>query len=506
MATRLTRHPGFLGRDGKEVASVDVPVWRPIADIEGDLISYRDPELEALIPVWKDLRRELEGTEALATFNERLARSWAVETGILERIYAVDRGITNLLIEKGFRAELVAHGSVDRSPEELVEMLNAHKDALEGLFAFVSGERPLGTSFIKELLVALTRAQGSVEGVDPSGRLVEAPLRRGEWKALPNNPWRDDGTRYVYCPPEQVEAEIGRLLDFHARHGHVSAEVRSAWMHHRFTQIHPFQDGNGRVARALATLEFLKDHLLPPVVDRDDRPVYISALERADAGDLRPLVDLLSLIERKALLRAMSLAEVTLHEAANMRASAQSLARHLRTSFEAPEEALRRAGGVAQGLQEIAHERLSAAQRELQAQFAAVGVEVQVGTTRSDETTAHYYQWQIVQVARHFDYFAHTRAPRLWTRLHLRDHFRIDLIVSLHAVGRSPRGAMACTAFINQRLERQEDADPEWGVLPACDAPFAFSHASDAQLLRPSFEAWLDRCVTLGLDLIRGSI
>jgi hypothetical protein len=131
----------------------------------------------------------------------------------------------------------------------------------------------------------------------------------------------------------------------------------------------------------------------------------------------------------------------------NMRASAQSLARHLRTSFEAPEEALRQAGGVAQGRQEIAHERLSAAQRELQAQFAAVGVEVRVGTTRSDETTAHYDQAQIVQAARHFDYFAHTRAPRLWTRLHLRDHFRIDLIVSLHAVGRLPRGATACTAF-----------------------------------------------------------
>ena len=39
----------------------------------------------------------------------------------------------------------------------------------------------------------------------------------------------------------------------------VPLEVEAAWLHHRFTQIHPFEDGNGRVARALASLVFIPD-------------------------------------------------------------------------------------------------------------------------------------------------------------------------------------------------------------------------------------------------------
>lgn len=51
----------------------------------------------------------------------------------------------------------------------------------------------------------------------------------------------------------------------------VSPEVEAAWLHHRFTQIHPFQDGNGRIARLLASLVFIKAGWFPLVVTRDDR-------------------------------------------------------------------------------------------------------------------------------------------------------------------------------------------------------------------------------------------
>jgi Fic family protein len=70
-------------------------------------------------------------------------------------------------------------------------------------------------------------------------------------------------------------------------------------LHHAFTQIHPFEDGNGRVARALASLIFLKPSWFPVVVTRDDREKYIEALERADSGELRPLVALFVQSQRR---------------------------------------------------------------------------------------------------------------------------------------------------------------------------------------------------------------
>ena len=42
--------------------------------------------------------------------------------------------------------------------------------------------------------------------------------------------------------------------------------MEAAWLHHRFVQIHPFQDGNGRIARALSTLIFVKAGWFPLVV------------------------------------------------------------------------------------------------------------------------------------------------------------------------------------------------------------------------------------------------
>lgn len=81
-------------------------------------------------------------------------------------------------------------------------------------------------------------------------------------------------------------------------------------MHHAFTQIHPFQDGNGRVARALASIDFIEAGLFPLVVRREDRDVYIEALRSADAGDLGPLVRYFADVQQ-GLLRTKSAASTS---------------------------------------------------------------------------------------------------------------------------------------------------------------------------------------------------
>ena len=260
--------------------------WTPIEDY-GSHAALATAELGALAQVWREQRERLGNQEAYRQFEERLKREWAIETGLIERLYTLDRGISQLLIEHGIRAALIPHEH-GANPGAIVAMIADHKTAVEGVFDFVKGERPLSTSYIKELHALMTQHQATVEGVASLGRKTSVPLVRGAYKRLPNNPLRPDGTIHEYCPPEQIDSEMDRLMALHHQHDDVAPEVEAAWLHHRFTQIHPFQDGNGRIARALATLVFVKAGWFPLVVRDRQRAEYIDALETADDGDLKP--------------------------------------------------------------------------------------------------------------------------------------------------------------------------------------------------------------------------
>jgi fido (protein-threonine AMPylation protein) len=192
----------------------------------------------------------------------------------------------------------------------VARIIQDHYDALEGLFDFVGGRRQLSTGYIKELQAALLRNQDVYAVVDQFGKVFERPFEKGLYKTLPNNPTRPDGTVHEYCPPEHVASEMDRLVAMHAEHetGGVPVEVEAAWLHHRFTQIHPFADGNGRVARAIASLVLIKAGWFPLIVKRDDRVRYIEALEKADAEELKPLVSMATESQRNALMEAAEVA------------------------------------------------------------------------------------------------------------------------------------------------------------------------------------------------------
>lgn len=280
-----------------------VLVWKPITDLPEDWSSLTDGELGPLLQFWNDQRGDLEQSGALAVFSQRLAREWSIETGQIEGVYNLDRGITQTLIQKGINADLIPAQPGQKPPELIAAIIQDHADVLEGLFQFVRGERPLSKSYIHELHAALLRHQDTGLNMDQFGNLFEAKLTKGRYKDRPNNPKRPDGSVHQYCPPEQVEPEMERLLAMHEEHEKlgVPVEVEAAWLHHRFTQIHPYQDGNGRVARALASLLFIKAGWFPVVVTRDDQPRYLDSLEVADEGELRSLVDFFTHTEKRTM-------------------------------------------------------------------------------------------------------------------------------------------------------------------------------------------------------------
>jgi hypothetical protein len=66
--------------------------------------------------------------------------------------------------------------------------------------------------------------------------------------------------------------------------------ILAAVTHHKFTQIHPFDDGNGRVARLWSNYILLKSGYTPLIIRTSKKENYLTALQKADVGDIDPLV------------------------------------------------------------------------------------------------------------------------------------------------------------------------------------------------------------------------
>lgn len=65
-------------------------------------------------------------------------------------------------------------------------------------------------------------------------------------------------------------------------------------LHSSFERIHPFIDGNGRTGRLVLNLILVRLGFPPSIIFKASRNRYLTALDRADKGDLGPLAELLA--------------------------------------------------------------------------------------------------------------------------------------------------------------------------------------------------------------------
>ena len=474
--------------------------WKRIEDYEShEELAVR--ELVGLAQVSREHRERLGHQEAYLQFEERLKREWAVETGLIERLYTLDRGITQLLIDRGFRAELIPHGH-GTNPDRIVAMIADQKQAVETVFDFVKGERSLSTGFINELHALITRHQATVEGIDALGRNTSVPLIRGAYKRLPNNPLRSNGSVHEYCPPEHVASEMDRLIALHHTHGNVAPEVEAAWLHHRFTQIHPFQDGNGRIARALATLVFVKAGWFPLVIRDRDRAQYIAALESADGGDLMSLVKYFASLQRGEFVRALNIVERVRqeHRVTDAILSAKRQLQERRDLLIAEQRA---AKSIATALRSQAERRLRDVAAELKREtsdFIEHGDFFASGAEASDRHS-HYYRHQIIQTAGKLNYYANQSVYRAWVRLVLRNANVTEVLVAFHGVGQEFQGVLACSACWFQRLETAEGEQEVGPVTPISKSVFLINYKEPLDEAKERFSDWLEDAIVRGLKL-----
>ncbi len=467
-------------------------------------------QVTSVMLAWQQQADRLKQTDVYKDFLVKMRRQWAIETGILERLYTINEGVTTTLIEKGFDAISLSHESADLPVPRVMSLIKDQYNAIEGLLEFVREERELSKSYLRQLHQVITAHQDTYEATDSLGSPLRAQMLKGDWKKLPNNVETGDGSLFEFCPPEHVESEIDRLIAMHEAHrsAGVPPEVEAAWLHHRFLLIHPFVDGNGRVARCLATLVFLRAEWFPLVITRTDRLAYLAALHEADGGKLATLVGFFSDIERKAARDALSLSEDIIKEAAAIQSVLDSAKKRYAKRQQERIVLYEQAATLADTLALLASQRLHEIAEDVESVIQAdnSSYRAYVRTAPRGDVKSPWHKFQIVSCAKQFGYYVNVETYGSWAMLDIDTDSMTRILVSFHGIGHEWNGVVVCTVMAFRLQPTDEGRSQPIDLLPLCSEPFEITFADEPVNIEQRFRKWLEAGLVAGLNYWQESI
>jgi Fic family protein len=165
------------------------------------------------------------------------------------------------------------------------------------------------------------------------------------------------GSTFEPPPAIFVQEELQELIDWYRKNPDNLPPFELACIfHYRFVQVHPFVDGNGRVARELLNFILEKNGYPPMIIEVKDREDYLKRLQMADDGEPQPFIELLALkmitdyenvimsFQRKALEGMEELSEKELKEILSTLVWFMTLMREFEVAI--PEEAKDRISSI----------------------------------------------------------------------------------------------------------------------------------------------------------------
>ena len=143
----------------------------------------------------------------------------------------------------------------------------------------------LSQNFIRTLHRTLLREDYTVYRNLPGGMQTSYTIHAGQYKTRPNSVITRYGDRFEYASPEETSALMTDLVDWYndaEASGKLSPVDLAVLFHYRYIRIHPFEDGNGRIARLMFNY-ILSRHDYPMIVVRSrQKQDYLEALHQAD--------------------------------------------------------------------------------------------------------------------------------------------------------------------------------------------------------------------------------
>ncbi len=238
------------------------------------LLEQTSREQGRLLGRMQNLGFELRREAQLSALTEDVVRSSEIEGENL------DTKQVRSSIARHLGMDLGGLVTVDRDVEGVVEMM---------LDATTNYARPLSADRLFDWHASLF----------PTGRSGMSKISVGQWRTdrggpmqVVSGPIGRQKVHYEAPPASRIDKEMERFLQWFAAPGDTDSLFVAGLAHLWFVTIHPFDDGNGRIARAIADLALARSERSTQrfysmsAQIRRERTDYYDTLERSQKGGL----------------------------------------------------------------------------------------------------------------------------------------------------------------------------------------------------------------------------
>ncbi|MGL5913776.1 MAG: Fic family protein [Bacteroidales bacterium] len=188
-------------------------------------------------------------------------------------------GQTELLLLFGKVAE-------EASMKDLEEM-KAHNVGLKMMqVEALEKDKPLTEAFIRQLHKILLREDYTDYRKLSNETTISFLVHAGQYKTRPNSVKTATGNIFEYASPEETPALMTDLVNWYnevEKKAELSPIELASLFHYRYIRIHPFEDGNGRIARLMVNYILLRHNYPMVVIKSKHKKKYLTALNMADA-------------------------------------------------------------------------------------------------------------------------------------------------------------------------------------------------------------------------------
>ncbi|TGN18036.1 Fic family protein [Leptospira idonii] len=172
--------------------------------------------------------------------------------------------------------------------------IKGHNEAILELEEIVKKEVELTEHRIRQFHQLILGEPYTAKAITTDGRETTKQIVPGKYKSQPNHVKTATEEIFYFTEPHLVPIEMENLLKWlkkNQNNEEMPKLVLAATFHYKFIRIHPFDDGNGRIARILMNLIFMMNGYPPVIVKTDDKENYFRVLRQADGGELEPFIE-----------------------------------------------------------------------------------------------------------------------------------------------------------------------------------------------------------------------